>query len=114
VPEQRRRPQALFDAMKRRCRAARAQADRAGDGARPRFRRADHDARGADAAPAEIGATQAALRDAHLKYHLAQSELLTPQQMQRYAVLPGYGQAGAPAQGHDPRRHHGGGRQCGS
>jgi hypothetical protein len=39
--------------------------------------------------PAEIGATQATVRDAHLKYHLAQSELLTPQQMQRYAVLPG-------------------------
>jgi Spy/CpxP family protein refolding chaperone len=47
-----------------------------------------------------IGETQGALRAAHLKYHLAQDELLTPQQRERYAVLRGY--AGAPAQ-----RHHG-------
>lgn len=53
---------------------------------------------------AEIGRTQGALRAAHLKYHLAQSALLTPQQHARYAQLRGY--AGG---GHDPSRHHGGG-----
>jgi hypothetical protein len=42
-----------------------------------------------------IGATQAALRRAHLKYHLLTLDLLTPAQAQRYAELRGYG-AGMP------------------
>jgi Spy/CpxP family protein refolding chaperone len=37
-----------------------------------------------------IGATQAALRQAHLKYHLATAEVLTADQMRRYAELRGY------------------------
>jgi Spy/CpxP family protein refolding chaperone len=37
-----------------------------------------------------IGATQAALRQAHLKYHLSTVEVLTPAQIQRYAELRGY------------------------
>jgi predicted amidohydrolase YtcJ len=37
-----------------------------------------------------ISATQAILRTAHLKYHLATAELLTPTQVQRYAELRGY------------------------
>jgi hypothetical protein len=56
-----------------------------------------------------IGETQGALRAAHLKYHLAQDELLTPQQRERYAVLRGYA-AAAPTHGHDPQPHHGPGR----
>jgi len=44
-------------------------------------------------ATAEIGVTQATLRDTHLKYHLATAQILTPEQMQRYAVLRGYGSA---------------------
>jgi Spy/CpxP family protein refolding chaperone len=39
----------------------------------------------------EIGATQAALRQAHLKYHLSTVEVLTLAQIQRYAELRGYG-----------------------
>jgi Spy/CpxP family protein refolding chaperone len=42
-----------------------------------------------------IGATQAALRRAHLKYHLLTLDVLTPAQAQRYAELRGYG-AGTP------------------
>lgn len=38
-----------------------------------------------------IGATQAALRQAHLKYHLATVEILTADQMRRYGQLRGYG-----------------------
>jgi Spy/CpxP family protein refolding chaperone len=38
-----------------------------------------------------IGATQAALRRAHLKYHLLTLDLLAPAQAQRYAELRGYG-----------------------
>jgi Spy/CpxP family protein refolding chaperone len=37
-----------------------------------------------------IGATHAALRQAHLKYHLFAIEVLTPAQVQRYAELRGY------------------------
>ena len=37
-----------------------------------------------------IGITHAALRQAHLKYHLSTVELLTPAQVQRYGELRGY------------------------
>jgi Spy/CpxP family protein refolding chaperone len=37
-----------------------------------------------------IGATQAALRAAHLRYHLATLKVLTPTQTQRYVELRGY------------------------
>jgi hypothetical protein len=43
-----------------------------------------------DSATAVIGATQAKLRKAHLKYHLLTSGLLTAAQMQRYSQLRGY------------------------
>jgi len=45
------------------------------------------------ATTSEIGATQAALRAAHLK-HLATLEILTAAQVQHYAVLRGYGGGG--------------------
>jgi Spy/CpxP family protein refolding chaperone len=51
------------------------------------------------AALADIGSTQAALRNAHLKYHLLTAELLTSEQIKRYAELRGYGQDG-PASAH--------------
>ena len=38
----------------------------------------------------KIGATQAALRAAHLKYHLATVAILTPQQVAQYNGLRGY------------------------
>jgi len=44
-----------------------------------------------DAASASIGAAQAALRAAHLRYHLDMIAVLTPEQVARYAVLRGYG-----------------------
>jgi Spy/CpxP family protein refolding chaperone len=46
-------------------------------------------------ATTEIAATQGALRETHLKYHLTTAAILTQDQMQRYAELRGYG-------GHDP------------
>jgi len=39
----------------------------------------------------QIGATQGALRAAHLKYHLSTLEMLTPQQVASYTQLRGYG-----------------------
>ena len=55
------------------------------------------------AATQAIGATQAALRAAHLKYHLATAAALTPVQVQRYAELRGYA-GDAPAV--HPHAHH--------
>lgn len=51
------------------------------------------------AATQRIGVTQAALRAAHLRYHLATVETLTPHQIKRYAVLRGY-------TGDRPTQHH--------
>ena len=41
-------------------------------------------------ATAQIGETQARLREAHLKYHLSTVALLQPHQLARYATLRGY------------------------
>jgi Spy/CpxP family protein refolding chaperone len=38
----------------------------------------------------DIGTTQATLRAAHLKYHLATVDILTPEQVARYNELRGY------------------------
>jgi hypothetical protein len=46
-----------------------------------------------EAATRAIGATQGALRAAHLRYHLAMVEVLAPEQVQRYGLLRGYGDA---------------------
>jgi Spy/CpxP family protein refolding chaperone len=43
-----------------------------------------------------IGTTQAALRAAHLKYHLSTADILTPEQVARYNELRGY-QSGQPS-----------------
>jgi hypothetical protein len=51
-----------------------------------------------------IGATQAALRAAHLKYHLSTVEILTADQGTRYNELRGYSSDGMPAHGN--HQHH--------
>jgi len=53
-----------------------------------------------EAATQNIGTTQAALRAAHLKYHLSTVEILTPEQVARYNELRGYKSEQAPARGH--------------
>lgn len=57
------------------------------------------------AAMQAIATTQAALRTAHLKYHLATVEVLAPVQIQRYAELRGY------SSGLQPKHLHGGHQQ---
>ena len=42
-------------------------------------------------ATAAIGGTQGKLQETHLKYHLQTAQILTPDQMQRYSALRGYG-----------------------
>jgi hypothetical protein len=51
------------------------------------------------AATAQIGASQAELRNTHLKYHLQTVQVLSPDQMHRYSLLWGYG-SNAPMQHH--------------
>jgi len=43
------------------------------------------------AATAAIGVTQGKLQETHLKYHLQTAQILTPDQIQRYSELRGYG-----------------------
>jgi Spy/CpxP family protein refolding chaperone len=104
TPAQRERAQALFAAMKAETVplgeamiAAETDLDRqfAGRTVTPASLSAATDA---------IGAAQGRLRAAHLKYHLAMLEVLTPEQVARYAELRGYATA-APA-AHTPAMHH--------
>ena len=53
-------------------------------------------------ATAEIGATQAALRNTHLKYHLETAQILSGDQMRQYTMLRGYAD-NAPMQ--HPHKH---------
>lgn len=50
----------------------------------------------------EIGLLQAKVREGHLRAHLAQVEILTPEQNARYGRLRGYGEA-AEQRGHEHR-----------
>jgi hypothetical protein len=59
-----------------------------------------------DAATAAIGATQAALRAAHLRAHVAQLALLSDEQVKRYGELRGYGAAGPRHDDAPHRRRH--------
>ena len=54
-------------------------------------------------ATAAIGQTQAELRATHLRYHLLTTDILTRDQMRRYAELRGYGGV---EQGHDHQPKH--------
>jgi Spy/CpxP family protein refolding chaperone len=48
------------------------------------------------ATTAAIGTTQARLREAHLKYHLAMMDVLTPEQVATYRQLRGYASSAPP------------------
>jgi len=49
---------------------------------------------GLDATASRIASAQSDLRAAHLHYHLAMTELLSPEQITRYVELRGYGSGG--------------------
>lgn len=58
-----------------------------------------------EAATTAIGATQGQLRAAHLRYHLAMMDVLTPEQVRRYGEVRGYADAAEHAhQGHGTHR----------
>ncbi|HZP79751.1 MAG TPA: Spy/CpxP family protein refolding chaperone [Pseudolabrys sp.] len=52
----------------------------------------------------QIGATQAKLRAAHLKYHLATVAIMTPEQIATYNALRGYAGGASPPQ--HQQQHH--------
>ncbi|MEE1657595.1 Spy/CpxP family protein refolding chaperone [Microvirga sp. CF3062] len=56
------------------------------------------------AATADIGTTQGALRFAHLRHHLSTLDILTPEQVRSYGELRGYQASGD--RGHGTKRHH--------
>jgi Spy/CpxP family protein refolding chaperone len=56
-----------------------------------------------EGATQSIGATQAALRAAHLKYHLSTVAVLTPEQVAQYNELRGYKTNQGPT--HNPHQH---------
>jgi hypothetical protein len=55
------------------------------------------------ASTAAVAATQGALRETHLKYHLSTIAVLSSGQIQRYAELRGYGGEAGPTEHH---HHH--------
>jgi Spy/CpxP family protein refolding chaperone len=57
-----------------------------------------------EAATRKIGATQGALRAAHLKYHLSTVTILTPEQVARYNELRGYKPGEVLTHGHHQQR----------
>jgi hypothetical protein len=106
TPQQRERTRALYEAMKaetiplgHRLIAEESELDRA-------FAGRKITAASLAEKTAAIGRTQGALRAAHLRYHLAQAELLRPEQMRRYAALRGYAGAQGHSGGHHPGMRH--------
>jgi Spy/CpxP family protein refolding chaperone len=90
TPQQRVRTKALFEGMKaeaiplgERLIEQEAKLDRL-------FARREITSAALSAATAEIGNTQGKLREAHLKYHLAMMDVLTPEQVAAYRDLRGY------------------------
>lgn len=54
---------------------------------------------------ADLARLQGELRFIHLRTHLAQAALLTPEQIRRYQTLRGYAETDRPASGHDGHKH---------
>ncbi|MGE0577542.1 MAG: Spy/CpxP family protein refolding chaperone [Reyranella sp.] len=102
TPAQRERTQVLLESMKEEARALGARV-LAAEGALDRqFASRSVTEASLREGVRDVAALQGDLRATHLKYHLAVAELLTPQQIARYATLRGYGQA-APATPHHGR-----------
>ena len=98
--EQKRRVQALFDAMKAEATPIGARLIEQEGALDRQFASRAITSDALKDATVKIGLTQAELRNAHLKYHLETAQILSPDQMKRYADLRGY-TSDAPA-----RQHH--------
>lgn len=87
TPEQRRRTQGLFDAMARDARRLGGQLLDREEALDALFRRRAADAQSLEAAVRAIAATESALKLTHLRTHLAMMEVLSADQVARYATL---------------------------
>ena len=99
TPQQREASEALLQSHREDARAlgaATVEAERALDRA---FAQRTVDDAGLAALTQQAGQLQAQLRAAHLRTHLQQTALLTPQQVARYQQLRGYAGAGVSQQG---------------
>jgi len=105
TPAQRERTQALFEAMKAQAQALGARLIAAEGALDRQFAARSVTAASLRDGVRDVATLQGDLRATHLEFHLAVADLLTPQQIARYAALRGYGQ-GAPA----PPPHQGHGR----
>ena len=103
-PAQRERTQALFDAMKAEVVPLGEQLIEQETELDQLFARKTVTPASLDAATGAIGTTEGALRAAHLRYHLAMAEVLTPEQVRRYGEIRGYTE-GHSQQGHGRGAH---------
>jgi hypothetical protein len=88
--EQRQRVQGLYDTMKAEAIAAGQKLIDSEGALDKAFKERSIDTTRLAELSAAIGQMQGELRAAHLKYHLTTTELLTPDQLRRYAELRGY------------------------
>lgn len=103
TPAQRDRTLALFEAMKAEARAVGARVIAAEGALDRQFAARSITEASLQQGVRDVAAVQGDLRATHLKYHLAVAELLTPQQIERYAELRGY----RPGQAMPAAPHHG-------
>ena len=103
-PAQRERTQALFDAMKAEVVPLGEQLIEQETQLDQLFATKTVTPESLDAATGAIGTTEGALRAAHLRYHLAMVEVLTPEQVRRYGEIRGYTK-GHSQQGHGHGAH---------
>lgn len=103
TPAQRDRTLALFEAMKAEARALGARVIAAEGALDRQFAARSISEASLREGVRDVAALQGDLRATHLKYHLAVAELLTPQQIERYAELRGY----RPGQAVPAAPHHG-------
>lgn len=98
--DQRAKVTALFDAMKQEAVALGERLIAAESALDRQFADKTITASSLGEATRDIASLQGELRLAHLKYHLATLELLTPEQAARYSTLRGYGGGGEHTPGH--------------
>ncbi len=107
TPEQKRRTSALLESMKKETIPLGEQLIAQETGLEHAFASRSITPRTLAETTSAIGQTRAALRAAHLRYHIAQIEVLSPEQVSRYNELRGYAGGAQDRQGgHRPGGHH--------
>lgn len=105
TPDQRARTRALFEAMKTEAVLLGERLIREETELERLFATRTVQPASLEAVTSAIGATQGQLRAAHLRYHLAMADVLTPEQVRRYGEVRGYDGAGATGRTRGHRQH---------